>query len=82
VKSCESVSEEIEIISLLNNHDSCLESVGHLSGTDEGGLSVEALLLELANLVVGFLGRLGDDEELRLGGGGGIYHVLLIYLKV
>jgi hypothetical protein len=81
VESGESVSEEIEVISLLNNHNSCLESVSHLSGSNEGGFSVEALLLELTNLVVGFLGRLGDDKELRLGGGGGIDHVLLIYFK-
>lgn len=65
VESDEGVSEEVVVISFFDNHNSGLESVGDLSGSNEGGFAREARLLEVADLVVSLLGCLGDDEELR-----------------
>ena len=64
VEPDEGVSEEVVVISFFDNHNSGLEPGGDLSGSDKGGFALEALLLEVADLVVSLLGCLGDDEEL------------------
>ena len=79
MEGIESVSEEIVIITFLNNDDSSLEPLGDLGSSNESSLALE-LLPEVASLVCSLLSSLCNNEELRLlslHSGVGFDHLLL-----